>query len=201
MRRIIINEFISLDGVIQSPGGPDEDTTGGFNVGGWVAKKSDDITDQVLGDIMEQSYDLLLGRFTYQIWEPYWPNQTGPIAEKFNQVNKYVASRTLKEASWKNTVLLNGDTIQQVKALKASDGIDLHMWGSSDFIHSLLRERLIDQMNIFIHPVILGKGKKLFQDGAIPGNYKLIKHTVSTTGVILATYETDRELQIGNAGE
>ncbi|MCE7060656.1 dihydrofolate reductase family protein [Dyadobacter sp. CY343] len=200
MRRIIINEFMSLDGVIQGPGGPDEDTTGGFELGGWVAKKSDDITDQVLTEIMGQSYDLLLGRFTYQIWEPYWPNQTGPIAEKFNQVNKYVATRTLKEASWQNTILLNSDTIKQIKALKASDGIDLHMWGSSDFIQSLLREGLIDQMNIFIHPVILGKGKKLFQEGAVPGNFKLTKHAVSTTGVILTSYVSDGALQLGVSG-
>lgn len=201
MRRIIINEFMTLDGVIQGPGGPDEDTTNGFDLGGWVAKKSDDISDKVLMDIMMQSYDLLLGHFTYKIWETYWPFQGGPISEKFNQANKYVATRSRQEASWENTVLLNGDTIEQVKELRAGDGIDLHMWGSADFIQSLLKNGLIDQMNIFIHPVVLGKGKKLFQDGAMPGNLKLTKHIVSTAGVILATYEPDGEVQIGYAGE
>ncbi|KQS27994.1 dihydrofolate reductase family protein [Dyadobacter sp. Leaf189] len=201
MRKIIINEFLTLDGVIQGPGGPGEDTTGSFELGGWVAKKSDDISDEILMEIMMQPYDLLLGRVTYEIWEPYWPAQTGPIAEKFTQVKKYVASRTRQEGSWRGTVFLNGDAVEQVKALKASDGPDLQMWGSADFIHSLMEHGLIDQMNIFIHPIILGKGKKLFCDGAVPGNFKLTRHTVSTKGVILATYEADGEVEFGNAGE
>ncbi|WP_031528151.1 dihydrofolate reductase family protein [Dyadobacter crusticola] len=202
MRKIIINEFMTLDGVIQGPGGPNEDTTNGFDLGGWVAKKSDEISDKILMDIMIQPYDLLLGRFTYEIWEPYWPAQTGPIAEKFSQVKKYVASRTRKEGSWEGTVFLYGDAVEQVKALKAEEGgPDLQMWGSADFIQSLLQNGLIDQMNIFIHPVILGKGKKLFQDGIMPGNFKLTKHTVSTTGVILGTYEADGKVQFGNAGK
>jgi dihydrofolate reductase len=201
MRRINTNEFMSLDGVIQGPGGPDEDTTNGFELGGWCATQWDDIMQKAMDEQMQKDYDLLLGRFTYDIWAPYWPLQKGPIAEKFNGIRKYVATKTLKEASWKETILLNGSTIEQVKALKASEGIDFHMYGSADFIQSLLRHGLIDQMNIWIFPVVLGKGKKLFQEGIIPGNFKLTKHIVSTTGVIITTYEPDGEVQIGYAGK
>jgi dihydrofolate reductase len=138
MRRIIINEHLSLDGVIQGPGGPDEDTSGGFELGGWSAKYGDEISGKSMMDAMAENYDLLLGRVTFDIWEPYWPNQSGPIADKFNGIKKYVATKTRTESSWEGTVLLNGDTIEQVKALKASDGPDLHMWGSADFIQSLI---------------------------------------------------------------
>jgi dihydrofolate reductase len=201
MRKIIINEFMSLDGVIQGPGGPDEDTTNGFKLGGWSATQWDETMHQVMAGQMYKDYDLLLGRFTYDIWAPYWPFQKSPIAEKFNGIKKYVATQTLKEASWEGTILLNGDTIEQVKALRASDGIDLQMWGSADFIQSLLRYGLIDEMNIWIFPLLLGKGKKLFQEGAVPGNFKLTNHAVSTTGVILTTYEPNGEVPIGHAGE
>jgi len=155
-----------------------------------------------MGEVMQEDYDLLLGRFTYNIWAPYWPTiEKGPIAEKFNRVKKYVGTQTLKEASWKGTVLLNGDTIEQVKALKADDGPDLQMWGSADFIQSLRRYGLIDQMNIWIFPVVLGKGKKLFADGTVPGNFKLARHIVSSTGVIIGVYEPNGEVPIGRAGE
>lgn len=201
MRKIITNEFLSLDGVIQGPGGPDEDRTNGFDLGGWSVTQWDDIMQQVMAERMQQDYDLLLGRFTYDLWAPYWPFQKGPIAEKFNGIKKYVATKTLKEGSWKDTILLNDDTIDQVKNLKASDGVDLQMWGSADFIQSLLRFGLIDQLNIWIFPVILGKGKKLFREGIASGNFKLVKHTVSTTGVLMSTYEPNGEVPIGHAGE
>jgi dihydrofolate reductase len=201
MRKIIINEHLSLDGVIQGPGGPDEDRTGGFELGGWSAKHADDITRQSLAEALQEDYDLLLGRFTYEIWAPFWPHQTGPIAEKFNGIKKYVATRTLTEVSWKGTVLLNEDTIEQVKALKASDGPNLHMWGSAEFIQSLLQHHLIDRINLWVYPVVLGKGKKLFADGTVPSGLKLTKHAVSTTGVICASYEPDGEVRVGNASE
>ncbi|WP_439556787.1 dihydrofolate reductase family protein, partial [Dyadobacter sp.] len=145
------------------------------------------------------SYDLLLGRFTFDIWEPYWPAQTGPIAEKFNQLTKYVASRSRTASTWKNTVFLK--SIEQLKELKASEGPDLQMWGSAHLSQSLMEHSLVEQMNISIHPIILGKGKKLFRDGAVPGNFKLTEHAVSTKGVILATYEADGEVEFGIAGE
>lgn len=202
MRRIITNEFMSLDGVIQGPGGPDEDTTGGFELGGWSVTQWDAHMEKFMDEIMNQEYDLLLGRFTYNIWAPYWPNvQDNPIAEKFNRIKKYVATRTLTEATWEGTVLLNGDTIGQVKELKAGDGPDLQMWGSADFIQSLRQHGLIEQMNIFIYPVVLGKGKKLFADGTVPGNFKMTRHIVSTTGVIIGVYEPDGEVPVGVAGE
>lgn len=201
MRRIVINEHISLDGVIQGPGGPDEDTTGGFELGGWSAKYGDELSGKTIFDAIKEDYDLLLGRVTYNIWEPYWPSQSGPIADKFNGIKKYVGTRTLKESSWKGTVLLNGDTIEQVKALRASDGIDLHMWGSADFIQSLFQHGLIDQMNLWIYPVVLGKGKKLFAGGTIPGGFKLLKHAVASTGLIFASYVTNGEVLVGRAGE
>jgi dihydrofolate reductase len=201
MRRIIINEHLSLDGVMQGPGGPDEDRTGGFELGGWSAKHADDITRQSLSEALQEDYDLLLGRFTYEIWAPFWPHQTGPIAEKFNGIKKYVATRTLTEASWDGTVLLTEDAIEQLKALKASDGPDLHMWGSAEFIQSLLQNHLIDRINLWIYPVVLGKGKKLFADGTVPSGLKLTKHAVSSTGVICASYEPDGEVRVGNASE
>jgi dihydrofolate reductase len=200
MRKIIVNEHLSLDGVIQGPGGPDEDTTGGFELGGWTAKYSDDVSDQSIMEVLNRPYDLLLGRFTYDIWKAYWPFQTGPIPEKFNAINKYVATQSLEEGSWQNTVLLNGDTIQQVKVLKASDGPDLQMWGSADFIQSLLRHSLIDEINLWVYPVVLGKGKRLFAGGTIPGAFKLSKHAVSGTNVFIATYIPNGEVQIGQAG-
>jgi dihydrofolate reductase len=202
MRKIITTAFMSLDGVIQGPGGPEEDTTGGFELGGWSATQWDERMQQIMGERIQEPYDLLLGRFTYGIWAPYWPTiKSGPIAQKFNQVKKYVATQTLEEGSWDETILLNGDTIEQVKALKATDGINLQMWGSADFIQSLLRHGLIDEMNIWIFPVVLGKGKRLFHEGTVPGNFKLTKHAVSTTGVIIATYQPDGEVPIGRAGQ
>lgn len=201
MRRIIINEHLSLDGVIQGPGGPDEDTSGGFKLGGWSAKYGDEISGKTILDIFQKEFDLLLGRVTYQIWEPYWPLQSGPIADKFNGINKYVATRTLKESRWKGTVLLNGDTIEQVKALRDTDGIDLHIWGSGDFIQSLFANGLIDQMNLWIYPVVLGKGKKLFAGGTLPGAFKLTNHVVSGSGVMCATYQAAGQVQMGQVGD
>jgi dihydrofolate reductase len=192
---------MSLDGVIQGPGGPEEDLSNGFKLGGWSATQWDDIMEQVMAERMDEDYDLLLGRFTYGIWAPYWPSQKSPIADKFNRIKKYVATQTLQEASWAGTILLNGDTIEQVKALKSEPGINLQMWGSANFIQSLLLHGLIDQMNIWIFPVVLGKGKKLFQEDTFSANFKLTQHKVSKTGVILTTYEPNGEVPIGKAGE
>ncbi|QRR03094.1 dihydrofolate reductase family protein [Dyadobacter sandarakinus] len=199
MRRIIINEHLSLDGVIQGPGGPEEDTTGGFELGGWSPEYADEITGQSIMETIHEPYDLLLGRFTYKIWDEYWPFQTGSVAEKFNNITKYVATKTLQETSWENTVLLNGDVIEQVKALKASDGMDLHLWGSGNFVQALLQNGLIDRMNIWLYPVILGKGKRLFLDGAVPGSFRVTRHAVTPTGVAILSYEADGNIKIGQA--
>jgi len=201
MRRIIINEHLSLDGVIQGPGGPDEDTSGGFELGGWSANYADEVTRESLFAALNADYDLLLGRVTFGIWEPYWPKQDGPIAEKFNRIKKYVATKTLSEASWEGTVLLNGDTTEQIKELKASDGPDLHIWGSADFIQTLFQNGLVDQMNVWIYPVVLGKGKRLFAEGTLPSGLKMIQHAVSSTGVICASFEFNGEVPVGNAAD
>ena len=192
---------MSLDGVIQGPGGPQEDTSNGFALGGWSATQWDETMQQIMTERMQMNYDLLLGRFTYDIWAAYWPFQNDQIAAKFNGITKYVATQTLQEASWENTILLNGDTIEQLKALKDSEGADLQMWGSADFIQSLLRHALIDQMNIWIFPLMLGKGKRLFREDTPPGNFKLTQHTLSSTGVILTTYEPNGEVPTGLAGK
>jgi dihydrofolate reductase len=193
---------MSLDGVIQGPGGPQEDTTGGFDLGGWSATQWDKQMEQIMAENIEKPFDLLLGRFTYDIWAPYWPTiSKGSIAEKFNRINKYVATQTLKEATWQGTTLLNGDVIGQIKLLRNSQGVDLQMYGSSKLIQSLLQHALIDEMNIWIFPLVLGKGKKLFAEGTVSGNFKLTRHTMSSTGVFIGTYEPAGAVPLGHAGE
>jgi len=154
---------------------------------------------QVMGEGMSQPYDLLLGRKTYDIFAAHWPFiENDPTAEQFNACTKYVATQTLKEASWQNTELLNGDTVAQIKALKATDDVDLQVHGSCDFIQTLLRHNLIDEMNIWIFPLVIGHGKKLFAGGTIPSNLKLTKHAISRTGVIITTYVPDGEIKTGS---
>ena len=202
MKRIIVYEFMSLDGVIQGPGGPEEDTSGDFRLGGWTATQWDDQMQQAMAARMQQPFDLLLGRFTYDIWAPYWPFvKDGSISAPFNRATKYVATQTLKSGSWEKTVLLNDNTIDKVAALKKEDGKDLHMYGSADFIQSLLKHGLIDDLNLWIFPVVLGKGKKMFADDTFSGNFKLTQHVLSTTGVILTTYQPNGEVPVGTAGE
>ncbi|KAA0992960.1 dihydrofolate reductase family protein [Dyadobacter aurulentus] len=199
MRRIITNTFLTLDGVMQAPGGPDEDKTSGFEYGGWSVTQWDEVLGKAMSDAMQEPYDLLLGRVTYGIFAAHWPRVKGePTADQFNKANKYVATRTLNEGSWANTVLLNGDTIEQIKALKAGDGIDLQVHGSSGLIQSLLKHDLIDQMNICIYPLVIGKGKRLFGEGTIPANLKLVKHIVSSTGIIYTSYLRNGEIPLGS---
>ncbi|ACT92601.1 dihydrofolate reductase family protein [Dyadobacter fermentans] len=199
MRKIITNTFATLDGVIQAPGGPEEDRAGGFELGGWSFHYWDEIMGQVMDEGMSRPYDLLLGRKTYDIFAAHWPfMENDPTAEQFNACNKYVATQTLKDATWQNTVLLNGDTLAQLKALKSEDGIDLQVHGSADFIQTLLRHNLIDEMNIWIFPLVIGQGKKLFANGTVPSNLKLTKHSVSSTGVIMTTYVPDGEIKVGS---
>lgn len=199
MRKIITNTFVTLDGIIQAPGGPEEDRAGGFEFGGWSFHYWDDVMGQVMGEGMANPYDLLLGRKTYDIFAAHWPFiENDPTADQFNTCNKYVATQTLKDATWQNTVLLNGSTVEQVKALKAGEGIDLQVHGSCDLIQTLLRHNLVDEMNIWIFPLVIGHGKKLFADGTVPSNLKLNKHTVSGTGVIITTYVPDGEIKTGS---
>lgn len=199
MRKIITNTFVTLDGVLQAPGGPDEDNSAGFEYGGWSVTQWDDVMNQVMLDVIQKPFDLLLGRVTYDIFAAHWQFlKDEPTADLFNRINKYVATRNVPDSTWQHTVLLNNDTIAQVKELKASNGIDLQVHGSGGLIQSLLTHGLIDQMNIWIYPLVLGKGKRLFGEGTIPANFKLVKQVVSSTGVIIATYQSDGKIAISS---
>jgi len=197
MRKIIVLAFITLDGVIQAPGGPEEDQSGGFEYGGWVAPYSDEASGKVMRKIMEPA-DLLLGRKTFDIWEPYWPKN----ADKWpgiNEVTKYVFSNTVTESNWENCVFLTD--IEDIKKLKNTEGSDLKMWGSSELIQFLLKHDLVDEFWLNIHPIILGKGKKLFDDAAIPAAFELTESHTTTKGVIMANYKKAGEVKTGAIGE
>lgn len=201
MRKIIITTFITLDGVLQAPGGPEEDPTHGFKWGGWTALYGDDKTDEVIGAIMAQPFDLLLGRRTYEIFAAYWPYmEDHPIAEKFNNIQKYAVSSHPIELSWQNSTLITGNVVAELQKLKAQEGPDLLVHGSSELIQTLLANDLADRLHLWIHPVTIGKGKRLFKDGTKPGNWKLQDTTISSTGVIMATYEPAGELKTGSQG-
>src|SRR5688500_4021670 len=180
MRKIITNTFMTLDGVMQAPGGPQEDRSGNFEFGGWSVNYWDDVMMQVMAERPKTPYDLLLGRKTYEIFAAHWPFiKNDPTADEFNKATKYVATNTLKTFTWQNTVLLNNNLVQQIKKIKDSDGADLQVHGSSDLLQTLLKHQLIDEMNIWIFPAVIGKGKKLFGSGTIPSNLKLMYSRVS----------------------
>ena len=196
MRKLIVLSMISLDGVMQAPGGPEEDTSGGFEYGGWVAPYGDEAIEKVMQKLMKSS-DLLLGRKTFEIWENYWPSHK-TAWPGINDVTKYVLSTTRKNSEWSNSVFLNN--LSDVKKLKESNGSDIQVWGSSILIQSLLKNDLADELWLLIHPLTLGKGKKLFEDGPIPAAFTLIESTVTPSGVIAANYKRAGEVTTGIAG-
>ena len=198
MRKLIVLQFMSLDGVVQAPGGPEEDTSDGFKYGGWSFPFWDESSNRVMGEQMGHPFDLLLGRKTYDIFAGYWPNQKQPPAEQFNKATKYVASRTLKYPTWENTVVLSTDVAQEVKKLKQTDGLELQVHGSGDFIQTLLQNDLVDEMWLKIFPLTLGKGKRLFGSGAIPAGFKLIYSEVTPSGVIIANYKREGDIKVGS---
>ncbi len=202
MRKLVVLTFVTLDGVMQAPGGPKEDTSGGFKYGGWVAGYADEMLGKVMGEQMSERFDLLLGRKTYEIFASYWPDakQDLDIAEKFNRCTKYVASRTLKKLDWKNSVLLKGDVAKEVRKLKDSDGPALQVHGSGNLVQTLLKNDLVDELRLKIFPITLGKGKKLFAEGAIPAGFRLIESKVTPSGVIVATYQRDGDVKTGSMG-
>ena len=200
MRKIIVLEHISLDGVIQAPGGPDEDTSNGFVYGGWVAPFSDPILGSALEKQMNQPFDLLLGRKTFKIWESYWPYH-GEAWPWVNKATKYVASNTVTSSEWQPSVLLSGDITEKIANLKQQSGPNLHMWGSGNLIQTLLKHDLIDTFWLMIYPLTLGSGKRLFADGAMPMAFKVTDSTVTPSGVIVVNYERAGSVTTGSFEE
>ena len=196
MRKIIVISMITLDGVMQAPGGPEEDTSGRFKYGGWVAPYGDEVYGKVMEKQMRPA-DLLLGRKTFEIWAGYWPEH-----EKgwpgINDVTKYVMSRTMKKSDWKNSVFLK--SLADIKKLKSSKGSDIKVWGSGKLIQLLLKNDLVDELWLIIHPLTLGKGKKLFDNGTIPAAFTLIERTVTPRGVIIANYKRAGKVKTGTVG-
>jgi dihydrofolate reductase len=200
MRKLVAMTFITLDGVMQAPGEPEEDPTGGFKYGGWVAGYFDDYASRVLGEQIAKPFDRLLGRRTYEIFAAHWPYVKGDdlFAGKFNSARKYVASRTLKNLDWNNSTLLEGDAAREIKKLKERDGPELQVYGSGNLMQTLLRHDLVDEFRLKIFPITLGMGKRLFGDGTIPAGLRLLRSEVSPTGVIIATYERAGDIRTGS---
>ncbi len=188
MRKIIVLEHISIDGVIQAPGGPDEDTGGGFAYGGWIAPYSDEVLGEALKSRMQMEFDLLLGRKTYEIWAPYWPLHADGWLGASKAV-KYVASNTITTGEWQPSVFLSGDIADQVAKIKQQPGPDLHVWGSANLIQTLMNHDLVDLFWLMIYPLTLGEGKRLFAGGTAPLAFKLAESTATPNGVLIMHYE------------
>ena len=187
MRTLIVNTFMSLDGVMQAPGGPDEDPTGGFELGGWGVPYFD---EEMMRQVAESApYELLLGRGTYEIFAAHWPYDNGPIADQLNGTRKHVASTTLDRVEWNNSTLIEGDVAAYVGALKGEDGPEIQVHGSPGLIQTLLEHELIDEYRLWIFPVVVGSGKRFFGEGAIPVALKLVDSKVTKTGVTVNVYE------------
>ncbi len=201
MRRIVVATFVSLDGIMQAPGGPQEDPTGGFTLGGWTAPHFDEAIGGAMGEIFGRPFDLLLGRKTYDIFAAHWPHVTDPndpIAGLFNGITKYVASRAEPALSWQNSEWLGPDTVGALQQLKQADGPDLLVQGSSVLLQDLWRHNLVDEFSVLTFPLVLGRGKRLFGDGAVPTGLKLVKSKAYPTGVIVANYQPDGPVKTGD---
>lgn len=199
MRKLTASAFISLDGVMQAPGGPEEDPTGGFALGGWTAPHFDAVLGASMGELFGRPFDLLLGRKTYDIFAGHWPyvsDPNNPIAGLFNSVTKYVASRSRPKLAWQNSHWLGEDTVASLKKLKSEDGPDLLVQGSSDFLQTLWSNNLVDGFRVLIFPVVLGRGKRLFDD--VPLGLKLVDAKPYPTGVIVADYRPDGAVKTGS---
>ena len=197
VRNVVVLEHISLDGVIQAPGGPDEDVSGGFAHGGWTGPYADDVLGTLLRRQMALPFDLLVGRTTFDIWEPYWPHRAA-VWPGVNAATKYVASRTRTASDWQPSVFLNGDVAAHVARLKHQAGPDLHVWGSSMLAQTLMAHGLIDAFWLMIYPVTLGSGKRLFAAGAMPTAFAVTSCVTSSRGVIVVTYERAGPPAAGN---
>jgi dihydrofolate reductase len=199
MRKLLVTTFLTLDGIMQAPGGPGEDDDNGFAYGGWSVNFWDDKMGEVMGEIMAHPFDLVLGRRTYDIFAGYWPTAPDDAGGKpLNDATKYVVSRGKPTLDWKESVLIEGDAATGIAALKRTDGPELQVHGSGNLIQTLLRNNLVDEFHLWVFPVVVGSGKRLFADGAIPAALKLLDTTVSTTGVVIGTYVPGGELVTGS---
>jgi dihydrofolate reductase len=195
----MVTTFLTLDGVMQAPGGPGEDDSGGFTFGGWSVNYWDERMREFMTKTMSVPFDLLLGRSTYDIFVTYWPDAPAEAGSKpLNDATKFVASRGRPTLDWKESVLIEGDAAEGVAALKQTDGPELQVHGSGNLIQTLMANDLVDEYRLWVFPVVLGSGKRLFADGAIPSGLKLVDNTVSTTGVVIGTYEPAGEIVTGS---
>jgi dihydrofolate reductase len=203
VRRLIASTFTSLDGVMQAPGAPDEDPTENFALGGWTVAFWDEEMDLSAAGFDGKDRELVLGRKTYEIFARYWPNQSedNAIAKTFNAAKKHVASRTLKSLQWNNASVLGGDVVSAITALKGQPGHDLQIIGSGNLIQTLQTASLIDEYNVWVYPVVLGRGKRLFENGAMPCALRLVASKVSTTGVVMCTYVPAGDIRLGTVGQ
>ena len=188
MRKLIAITQLTLDGVMQGPGGPEEDPSTGFTHGGWAMAFGDDTLSQIIDETIAGEFDMLLGRRTYEIFAAYWPYQDGPIAKAFNRATKYVVTRSLDRLKWKTSQHIGGDVVDEVRRLKASDGPELHIWGSSKLLQTLIAADLVDEYRIWISPVVVGGGKRLFESGGPPRSLYLVATRSSPRGVHLNIY-------------
>lgn len=198
MRKIIASTFVSLDGVMQAPGGPEEDPVGGFKFGGWTFHYFDEVAGTAMDELFSKPFALLLGRRTYDIFAAYWPYQKDSIADAFNPATKYVATHRPNSLTWQNTQSLGPDVVARLRQLKQEAGPDLLIQGSGNLIQTLLANGLIDEIRLMIFPLVLGKGKRLFGDDALAAAFKLTKSQASSTGVIMASYERAGEVKTGS---
>jgi dihydrofolate reductase len=202
MRELIVTTFLTLDGVMQGPGGPDEDTDGGFSNGGWSVNYFDDAVGQAMGEVTNHPFAMVLGHKTYDIMAAFWPHASAEDgADLFNNATKYVASRGTPNLAWQNSVHIGGDAAEGIRRLKQEDGPELQVHGSSNLIQTLLRNNLVDRFHLLIFPVVVGKGKRLFGDGTLPAGLKLVDSKVSPSGVLIGWYEPTGELVTGTFGQ
>ncbi len=197
MRKINVLEFITLDGVIQAPGGPEEDASGGFKYGGWTAPYFDDFAGKIMAEQMREPFSLLLGRKTFEIFASYWPKHEDEW-HGVNSATKYVVSNSLKKHEWSNSVFINENVVEELKKLKSQSGPDMQVYGSGNLVQTLLKNDLVDELWLKIFPITLGKGKRLFESGTIPKAFKLIESKTSPSGVIIASFKRAGEVKTGS---